>query len=346
MDLGSIIGGALSAVGNLGGAAIGANASKKATETSADLGRETNILNQVLYNQGLAYDAKKTKLQNDYNSASAVKQRYIDAGINPYLAMSGQSALGSGSGGSISAPKLDNPGAAYATHGQNMANIYGSLGANLGQTFNQVASGINIASKTSSEIQKNMAGTYQLYKSANNDTSRTIYGNLLNLQQMQYYGASALMLQEQTNQIKANIIKTRVETLNLETQGEILKIEAEYRKPQLENQVNLLAQQVITEGINQNLKVSEIKKNLADAVRSKAETELKQAQTTGQIADNTVKFNPKYINALVQSAEAAAGSALIEYENYHELFVGKNSGMFGGAAYGTTKVLKNLLDIE
>lgn len=68
--LGSILGG----VGSIIGAGINASSQKSANDT-----------NIKLQQQQQAYDTQMWNAQNEYNSPAAVKQRELDAGLNPFL---------------------------------------------------------------------------------------------------------------------------------------------------------------------------------------------------------------------------------------------------------------------
>lgn len=63
----SIAGGAIGAIGNIAGSLIGASSAKK-------IAREQNEYNQEMW-----------RMQNEYNTPRAQKQRLIDAGLNPAL---------------------------------------------------------------------------------------------------------------------------------------------------------------------------------------------------------------------------------------------------------------------
>ena len=76
----AIVGGASSLVGGL----IGSNAQKSANKTNLQIARETNAANQQLADKQNQWNLDQWNRENEYNSASAQKQRLIDAGMNPY----------------------------------------------------------------------------------------------------------------------------------------------------------------------------------------------------------------------------------------------------------------------
>ena len=112
------------------GMALDWDAQTQANAINRQNAMETNAANKEINEQQIAWAREKYKeekaenrflvdqayrreLENRlYNSPQALKQRYLQAGINPYLAMSGPGASGgSGSIGSSvgSPPKYDNP---------------------------------------------------------------------------------------------------------------------------------------------------------------------------------------------------------------------------------------------
>lgn len=81
--LGAIIGG----VGSLLGGVIGAAGSSHAADKSLQATRETNKANRELAQYQNEWNLAQWNRQNAYNSPSAQRQRYEQAGINPYFAL-------------------------------------------------------------------------------------------------------------------------------------------------------------------------------------------------------------------------------------------------------------------
>ena len=91
----SNIGGALISAGSsLVGGIVGAGAQSSANSTNLKIARENNAFNQQLQKEQNQWNLDQWNRENTYNSASAQKQRLIDAGYNPFLA-TGQVATGS-----------------------------------------------------------------------------------------------------------------------------------------------------------------------------------------------------------------------------------------------------------
>ena len=77
----AIIGGAASLLGGL----FGSKSQSSTNKANLKIARETNALNEKLFNQQLQYNWDMFHAQNDYNDPSAQAARLIDAGLNPYL---------------------------------------------------------------------------------------------------------------------------------------------------------------------------------------------------------------------------------------------------------------------
>lgn len=82
-----ILGAIISGVGSLLGGAIGASGSSHAADKSLQATRETNKANRELAQYQNEWNLAQWYRQNAYNSPSAQRQRYEQAGINPYFAL-------------------------------------------------------------------------------------------------------------------------------------------------------------------------------------------------------------------------------------------------------------------
>lgn len=83
-----IIGAGIAAVGGLLGGLLGKNAQKGANSTNLQIAREANINNKALLDKQNAFNLEMWNKYNEYNTPLAQRQRYEQAGINPYFAMS------------------------------------------------------------------------------------------------------------------------------------------------------------------------------------------------------------------------------------------------------------------
>lgn len=109
MPINPLVGAALVSGGsNFVGGLFGASAQDKANKTNLQIARENNLANQQLQKNQNEWNLQQWERENKYNSASAQKQRLLDAGYNPALA-TGQVAAGSATSNQLqSAPYTPN----------------------------------------------------------------------------------------------------------------------------------------------------------------------------------------------------------------------------------------------
>lgn len=78
---------ALIAAGSaIAGGAMGSASNRKTNQTNLQIARETNQMNYQLFQESNAFNEKMYHEANAYNTPSAQMQRYVEAGINPYIA--------------------------------------------------------------------------------------------------------------------------------------------------------------------------------------------------------------------------------------------------------------------
>lgn len=82
-----IIGPVVSAVGSIAGGAVAKQGSDAAARASLQATRETNAANLKLAQYQNDWNLAQWNRQNAYNSPAAQRQRYEEAGINPYFAL-------------------------------------------------------------------------------------------------------------------------------------------------------------------------------------------------------------------------------------------------------------------
>ena len=83
----NIIGGIISGIGSLVGGAIGASSANAAAKAQLQATRETNAANLKLAQYQNEWNIAQWNRQNAYNTPAAQRQRYEEAGINPYFAL-------------------------------------------------------------------------------------------------------------------------------------------------------------------------------------------------------------------------------------------------------------------
>ena len=79
----NLIGEAIGAASSLVGGLLGKKSQSDANQTNLQIARETNASNQQLAEKQNQWNIDQWNRENEYNSASAQKQRLIDAGMNP-----------------------------------------------------------------------------------------------------------------------------------------------------------------------------------------------------------------------------------------------------------------------
>ncbi|QCS35936.1 minor capsid protein [Capybara microvirus Cap1_SP_52] len=114
---GGIIGGIANLIGSGATAANNLKMQRETNETNLQINRETNQANRELAESQNQWNIEQWQRENEYNNASNQVKRFRDAGINPYLAMQGQSAgmaqhlesanLSNQVGTTIEAPQFD-----------------------------------------------------------------------------------------------------------------------------------------------------------------------------------------------------------------------------------------------
>lgn len=163
------------------------------------------------------WQAEQSRIAREYDSASAVKQRYIDAGINPYLAMSGQQAASATT--SSAGPNAQSTSAEvqpYVDPSQSFRNMtqgFDSLGqmANAIQQVN--ANSVKLPFDVDTMI-KNMRG---MDLSNEQKGMLNALTNATMLQSMQKADLQNQFLATQIEQFKLGNVRQRIENSNLDS---------------------------------------------------------------------------------------------------------------------------------
>lgn len=129
-----IIGGALAGAGSILGGITGLFGSNHATSKSLQATRETNRANRELAEYQNEWNLAQWNRQNAYNTPFAQRQRYEEAGINPYFAL-GNINSGSAQGELTSAPMANQQSGAEAYNMQ--AQGYQQLGNSIAGAASQ-----------------------------------------------------------------------------------------------------------------------------------------------------------------------------------------------------------------
>lgn len=89
----ALIGAGSSALGNI----FGKKSTDDTNKTNLEINKMNNEFNEKMLDKQLAYNTDMWNKTNEYNSASSQVQRYRDAGLNPYLMMTGGANAGTAS---------------------------------------------------------------------------------------------------------------------------------------------------------------------------------------------------------------------------------------------------------
>ena len=115
---GNLIGSGLSTGGGLIGGLFGLFGQKRANEMNMRINHMNNEFNERMLDKQLAFQQEMWDKTNEYNSAKNQRARLEEAGLNPYLMMSGgnagtASAMSGGSTSAANAIPMQNVGAAF-----------------------------------------------------------------------------------------------------------------------------------------------------------------------------------------------------------------------------------------
>ena len=146
------IGAAIGAASSLVGGVLGQNSQEKANQTNLEIARETNATNQQLAERQNQWNIDQWNRENEYNSASAQKQRMIDAGLNPMFG-----DISAGTAQSVQSAPMANQQMAHVEKEDALANAIPNA-AN--SAFNAIMQGATakkaLAEADSAEAQANL----------------------------------------------------------------------------------------------------------------------------------------------------------------------------------------------
>lgn len=194
----AIIAAGVTAAGSLLGGLLGSGSQRSANKTNLQIAREANVNNQRLLDKQNAFNLDMWNKFNEYTTPLAQRQRYEQAGINPYFAMSNISS-GNPASALTSAPSQPTVTSQvqpidYSFIGQaanNAANVYSQLSsaqkaaadADAVHIENAYRPAMMVATlrKTIAETEKTFGDTslsrlaYKVQKAAYQDTLDTIH---------------------------------------------------------------------------------------------------------------------------------------------------------------------------
>ena len=105
----SIVPALIGAAGAIGGALLGSSSNKSSNSQNMKINQMNNEFNAREAEKARQFQLNMWSRENEYNTASAQRQRLAEAGLNPYLMMDGSSAGMAGSTGSTSQAQASSP---------------------------------------------------------------------------------------------------------------------------------------------------------------------------------------------------------------------------------------------
>lgn len=281
MPIPALVGAGLIAGGaSLVGSIIGAGAQASANSTNLQAVRETNQANRDLMEYQNQWNLDQWNRENEYNSASAQRQRLEQAGLNPYLMMSGGDAGSASSVRSASATMQ----AGQVQPVNYAAGLGNAVGDALGTYMNMRMANAQVAQ---------MDAAVQGQKISNLiEASKLPYAGMMNkvmldqsLQTLEGFKLDNALkdLQKSSNELQYSLdvqfgTKERAQALGIsETQQQLLR-----------KQIDVATQNIANMQVQQNLTRSQI------ATEAKKQI-LLSAQTAG------VKLSNKQVQALMPS---------------------------------------------
>lgn len=288
----------------------GAGARTKSTNASNErIADKTNALNYKMWQEQKQYDYEKWKEELAYNTPSAQRKRFEEAGINPNLAIAqmnggnAESAATSGNRPDAIAAEMLNPAEEVSQYANNLQNIAGGFN-NLSRTFQQ--NQLDAAQTRSVSVEADIQSIERNYRAAQLEAT---INKLVKEGQLSEGQAKNLRVNTFINSATADsqIKQKQYEAENAQKQGKVLDSVAEL------NLTNKVQSQVQTEIMRTELKylprklqvdiqksLSEISVNAANAlllgeqrnlVREQVKTQVEatlSAKTDNKIKNQTV----------------------------------------------------------
>lgn len=313
----------------------GAGAKTKATNASNErIADKTNELNYKMWQEQKQYDYDKWKEELSYNTPSAQRKRFEEAGINPNLAIAqmnggnAESAATSGNRPDAIAAEMLNPAEEVSQYANNLQNIAGGFN-NLSRTFQQ--NQLDAAQTRSVSVEADIQSIERNYRAAQLEAT---INKLVKDGQLSEEQAKNLRVNTFINSATADsqIKQKQYEAENAQKQGKVLDSVAEL------NLTNKVQSQVQTEIMRTELKylprklqvdiqksLSEISVNAANAlllgeqrnlVREQVKTQVEatlSAKTDNKIKQDTVEAVTNRI--FYESGVAGAQSERLQKEN-------------------------------
>lgn len=309
MFIPAITAAAISGLGSIIGGIVGANGQNSANQANLQAARETNAQNYKIFHEQLDYNTNMMNAQNAYNTPIAQRQRYEDAGINPYLAL-GNISSGSQQS-SLTAPNAPNMvtpqvqpvtafGEALSTSIQQGAQVYAMLAQNKADLEYKAA-------QTQSQKIQNALDQATLLDRIGITKEEHSYKKYLNqFQSYQNYIADNtkdLTIQQAQKQVDIMGVDLQIK----QTQRDILDFDLNFKKANDQVLFNAQLAKVYAETFG---------------IYSNARASMMNAITNAKTADAQIKY---YMAQTIKTTEETTGIHLsnIQFSRCMEFVVGK-----------------------
>jgi hypothetical protein len=318
--------GILDSIFNLG-------ATNMTNNTNRLINQQNNEFNAAEAEKNREYQSMMWNKTNEYNSPQALRQRYLDAGLNPALMMQGQSA-GYASSASGSAASAASPIAMQAPH-FNFSSIPEALSSIANAEYasskaqGQKIENLNMPSRISAEINKIIGDTdffklspsaQSFYKSMGNAAAHIQMDTLT--QQLKNLEYSGNLTQAQTSSVY----------LDAEAQSIINKYLDKQQQMELKLKASTLANDVEYRNLTRKQAQTEVAKALETYLRAKGiriQNRISEA-TAGSLIDSNIRMN-EYNSSYYRHALPYAGSDY-ENDNLSRLYDRRMKGVQAGEA--------------
>lgn len=232
LETGAIIALGAMAASTAAAGALSYVSQKSANNTNVKLQNETNKLNYQMFQEQLGFTERMQDKQNAYNTPVAQRQRYEQAGINPYLAMTN---INSGNAELASTPSANPAQAARVQPNTGLANLLQGLGQVPSQAYQiqQMSEQVN----AQREAVK-AARTENLFRAA--DRAADINKKVAEQQKLL---SDSTLNEDKRQEIMANVRKLKFESSVIETQAELDRRTLNARTRKEENMADLIFEQ-------------------------------------------------------------------------------------------------------
>ena len=310
--LGAAISGGASLLGGVVGGLFNKSAQKRANATNLQIARETNAQNYRIFQEQQQFNENQFNRWLDYSTPAAQRQRYEDAGINPYMAV-GQLQNGTPSSALTSATSAPMQGAqvqpvqglgdALQNSIERAAGVFSSL------ISSTADAGLKGSQKTGTDIDNKTRGRQNEanVQKTNAETGKTGAETRRTEQESSFWDSTLEQRKELMN-ISVDTAKKQKELLDQQVfQAQLqnsmsnidLGIASKYKEVMFkQNLANLVAQEFATyENVAQGWSHVYIEKQNAN-------TNAKNAQTNAAVGAAQIQ---NFVANAIKSAEEATG---------------------------------------